>query len=185
MLPNFPPLSAVSSKSQNTSFIISNSKIIWSELIMHTFEAEFSMHQGNTHDVPVRNQHAKSRLWRQACTFCRIALQHFGLHKKTGRSIADRFARKYMHCCFLFKNALHFNDKQGGYMPDCAMMPNCLFFNDKMANMPTTANLMKRKYCQDNFSTCARYVVCKALGKEKVPADLTPSQMDKAKLLIR
>lgn len=70
-------------------------------------------------------------------------------------------------------------------MPDCEMTPKCLFFNDKMANMPTTANLMKRKYCQGDFSACARYVVCKALGKEKVPADLTPSQMDRAKLLIR
>ncbi len=69
-------------------------------------------------------------------------------------------------------------------MPDCEMISKCLFFNDKMANMPSTANMLKKKYCKGDFTKCARYVVCKALGREKVPADLTPSQMDKAKLLL-
>jgi len=69
-------------------------------------------------------------------------------------------------------------------MADCEMIARCIFFNDKMANMPSTANMLKKKYCQGDFGKCARYVVCKALGKEKVPSDLTPSQMDKAKLLL-
>ena len=70
-------------------------------------------------------------------------------------------------------------------MTDCELTPKCLFFNDKMANMPSTANMLKRKYCQGDFENCARYIVCKALGRENVPADLTPSQVDKAKQLIR
>lgn len=70
-------------------------------------------------------------------------------------------------------------------MPDCELSTKCLFFNDKMANMPSTASMMKRKYCQGNFEQCARYIVCKALGRDKVPADLTPSQVDKAKQIIR
>jgi len=69
-------------------------------------------------------------------------------------------------------------------MPDCEMISKCLFFNDKMANMPATASMMKKKYCQGDFAKCARYMVCKTLGREKVPADLTPSQMDKARLLL-
>lgn len=68
-------------------------------------------------------------------------------------------------------------------MPDCEMISKYLFFNDKMANMPTTVNMMK-KYCQGDFTQCARYTVCKAFGRERVPADLTPSQMDKARLLL-
>lgn len=70
-------------------------------------------------------------------------------------------------------------------MADCTMTSECLFFNDKMANMPSTASMMKRKYCQGDFTLCARYIVQAALGKKNVPADLNPSQVDKAKLLIR
>ncbi|NCC06393.1 MAG: hypothetical protein EOM37_20620 [Proteobacteria bacterium] len=70
-------------------------------------------------------------------------------------------------------------------MPDCELTTKCLFFNDKMTNMPSTANMMKRKYCQGDFEQCARYIVCKALGRDKVPTDLTPSQVDKAKQIIR
>lgn len=53
-----------------------------------------------------------------------------------------------------------------------------------MADMPAMASVMKKKYCQGDYSKCARYLVCMALGREKVPADLTPSQTDRAKLLL-
>jgi len=69
-------------------------------------------------------------------------------------------------------------------MADCKMTSECLFFNDKMANMPSTASMMKRKYCRGDFTHCARYIVQAALGKENVPADLTPSQAEKAKQCI-
>ena len=69
-------------------------------------------------------------------------------------------------------------------MADCELTAKCLFFNDKMANMPSMAGMMKRKYCQGDFNNCARFMVCKALGMDKVPADLSPSQTDRAKELI-
>lgn len=69
-------------------------------------------------------------------------------------------------------------------MPDCEMLSKCIFFNDKMQNMPVMATVMKKKYCQGDFSKCARYLVCKALGREKVPSDLTPSQEDRAHKLL-
>jgi hypothetical protein len=65
-------------------------------------------------------------------------------------------------------------------MADCEMIAKCIFFNDKMANKPGTANLMKEKYCKGSFQDCARYKVCKGLGREKVPSDLFPSQIDRA-----
>jgi hypothetical protein len=69
-------------------------------------------------------------------------------------------------------------------MPECEMAAKCLFFNDKMAKMPAMAAVMKKKYCQGDFSICARYLVCTALGREKVPADLMPSQTDKARRIL-
>jgi len=70
-------------------------------------------------------------------------------------------------------------------MADCEMIVKCLFFNDKMTSKPGTAAIMKQKYCQGNNSDCARYVVCKALGRERVPSDLYPIQIDRAKELIK
>jgi hypothetical protein len=69
-------------------------------------------------------------------------------------------------------------------MADCEMLAKCIFFNDKMANMPAMAEMLKKKYCRGDNSACARYVVCKSLGREKVPGDLTPSQLDRAQKLM-
>ncbi len=69
-------------------------------------------------------------------------------------------------------------------MAECQVLSACPFFNDTMANMPGTAAAFKRKYCQGDNSTCARYMVLKALGKPKVPADLFPNQEDRARKII-
>jgi len=53
-----------------------------------------------------------------------------------------------------------------------------------MADKPGTANVMKQNYCRGNNKGCARYVVYKALGREKVPGDLYPIQVDRAKALL-
>ena len=67
----------------------------------------------------------------------------------------------------------------------CENLAKCIFFNDKMANKPATANIMKNNYCEGDFKSCARYIVCKQLGREKVPGDLFPNQSDRAKILIK
>ncbi len=69
-------------------------------------------------------------------------------------------------------------------MADCECIPKCIFFNDKMADMPSMAESMKKRYCQGDNSTCARYMVFKALGREKVPPDLFPTAADKAKKIM-
>jgi hypothetical protein len=68
-------------------------------------------------------------------------------------------------------------------MADCECIGGCPFFNDKMANMPTMANILKSQYCKSNFSGCARYMIRQKFGKEKVPADLFPNQLEVAKKL--
>lgn len=69
-------------------------------------------------------------------------------------------------------------------MPDCECIAACPFFNDKMANMSAIAEMMKRKYCQGDKTACARYMVRGALGRERVPIDLFPNQVDRARQVI-
>ena len=69
-------------------------------------------------------------------------------------------------------------------MSDCELMTVCIFFNDKMASKPGTATLLKNKYCEGDFKNCARYMVCKKLGREAVPSDMFPNQSDRALQLL-
>jgi hypothetical protein len=69
-------------------------------------------------------------------------------------------------------------------MKDCELIEKCIFFNDKMANMPSTAEIFKMKYCKGEFADCARRIVCNAKGRDSVPADLFPNQIDRAREII-
>jgi len=69
-------------------------------------------------------------------------------------------------------------------MADCQCIPGCVFFNDRMADMPAMANSMKKRYCQGDYSACARFMVFSALGREKVPPDLYPSNVEKARVIL-
>ncbi|NUM48038.1 MAG: hypothetical protein HUU38_25310 [Anaerolineales bacterium] len=67
-------------------------------------------------------------------------------------------------------------------MAECECLKTCLFFNDKMADIPTTAKMMKTRYCLGDKHACARYMV-KSSGKP-VPSDLFPNMTEKAKAII-
>ncbi len=69
-------------------------------------------------------------------------------------------------------------------MAECEKLPTCPFFYDRMENMPAMAGIMKRRYCLDSNEQCARYLVFRALGPERVPSDLFPGDADYAKQLI-
>jgi hypothetical protein len=69
-------------------------------------------------------------------------------------------------------------------MADCECLQECPFFNDNMKSIPTTASLLKKQYCQDDYEKCARYMVFKALGKLNVPADLYPYEQERAQKMI-
>ena len=69
-------------------------------------------------------------------------------------------------------------------MAQCELLAGCSFFHDKMAKVPKTAELMKNRLCRGNKRECARYMVCKALGRDKVPPDLFPNQTDRANTII-
>lgn len=65
-------------------------------------------------------------------------------------------------------------------MADCELIATCLFFNDQMADMPSMANIIKERYCKGSNTMCARHMVYRSLGREAVPLDLYPSQIERA-----
>lgn len=69
-------------------------------------------------------------------------------------------------------------------MAACELLRGCIFFNDQMADMPSTAEIIKFKYCQNDNSDCARYLVFQAKGKGNVPQNLFPNQTDNARRII-
>lgn len=60
-------------------------------------------------------------------------------------------------------------------MSDCELHETCTSFYEKLAALPSTVRLMRGAYCKWNYAECARYQVYKVLGKDKIPADLYPS----------
>jgi hypothetical protein len=70
-------------------------------------------------------------------------------------------------------------------MPDCEFIPDCTFYhNDQMKGLEAVKEMMKQKYCKEDNSSCAIYMVFLALGKGNAPADLIPNQVEKAQALI-
>ena len=69
-------------------------------------------------------------------------------------------------------------------MADCECLEKCPFFNDKMEDMPSTAAIYKTRFCKDDFNGCARYMVFKKLGREKVPTNLFPNQVERAQEIL-
>jgi hypothetical protein len=53
-----------------------------------------------------------------------------------------------------------------------------------MEGIDLTAEVRRQEYCMSNYHSCARYMVFKALGKESVPDDLLPFQVERAQKLI-
>ena len=69
-------------------------------------------------------------------------------------------------------------------MEYCERLETCPFFNEKLKALPATAEGFKRMYCFKSDPNCARYIVLKALGSEKVPYELYPNELDKAEKII-
>ena len=69
-------------------------------------------------------------------------------------------------------------------MSQCDSLMTCPFFNDKMSMASSLSEIYKNKYCRKDKENCARYMVRTALGKEKVPIDLFPNMVEKARQII-
>lgn len=69
-------------------------------------------------------------------------------------------------------------------MASCERLSKCPVVNNSDQGPETPSGRIKEKYCYDNFSECARYMVLEAVGGEFVPADLQPDQAERAKEII-
>ncbi len=69
-------------------------------------------------------------------------------------------------------------------MAECECLKGYPFFNDKMANMPSLSGMYKKQFCLSDNSLCARHMIFKNLGKEKVPPELFPNEIEKAKKFL-
>ena len=54
-----------------------------------------------------------------------------------------------------------------------------------MPNMPSTAAVYKKIYCEKDFDNCARLMIVKAPGRGQVPKDLFPNQKERAEGIIK
>jgi hypothetical protein len=73
---------------------------------------------------------------------------------------------------------------EGDKVSKCPSFENCPFYNDKMDNKPALANMYKKNYCEGNYDGCARWKVANTLGKQAVPLDLFPNQIDRIDSII-
>ncbi len=69
-------------------------------------------------------------------------------------------------------------------MGDCELLRDCMFFNDRLKNMPVFSERLKEEFCRGDYSKCARYLVAKALGRDKVPDNLFPNQSERVADLL-
>jgi len=69
-------------------------------------------------------------------------------------------------------------------MTECELLKGCLFFNEIMPMEKGEGKMFITQYCKGDYSTCARYIVAKALGRENVPIDLYPDMVDRARKMI-
>ncbi len=70
-------------------------------------------------------------------------------------------------------------------MIECPRTSTCPFYQGKLPNMPVTAETLKRRYCQDDHSECAIFLLGEKKGYDKIPPDLYPSQRDRALKLLK
>lgn len=63
---------------------------------------------------------------------------------------------------------------------NCDIIEKCLFFRDRLKGIPAKASVLKRIYCRDNNSRCARYLIFRKVGSDGVPEDLFPNNYSEA-----
>jgi hypothetical protein len=70
-------------------------------------------------------------------------------------------------------------------MPECEQLKDCPYFQNAIFDeIDGMREVRQQKYCRGDNSMCARYMIFKALGKEYVPKNLLPSQVEEAKKII-
>ena len=66
-------------------------------------------------------------------------------------------------------------------MEGCKFLGTCIFFNQTVDSM---TEMLKKKYCLNDFSGCARFMIATQVGREKVPKTMYPNMLTKAQTII-
>ena len=69
-------------------------------------------------------------------------------------------------------------------MPECEFAEGCNLRGRLFRSLPRLVQEYEGTYCDADRSQCARYMVASEFGPEKVPLDLLPFQIDRAKEAI-
>lgn len=67
---------------------------------------------------------------------------------------------------------------------ECELCSSCSFCRKSMGELNGTLKYVRSKYCKKNSEDCARYIVYKALGRDRVPDDLFPGEKERAFKII-
>jgi len=67
----------------------------------------------------------------------------------------------------------------------CPSLDKCPFFAGRLSVKSATDEITKKTFCYSTKEDCARYYVLNNLGREHVPENLHPIQMNIAELLVK
>lgn len=70
-------------------------------------------------------------------------------------------------------------------MVTCKLAQECFFPTDFSNNLPAQLATIKRTYCNQAFTKCARYIVAIKLGQSDVPYNLHPADIEQAEMMIK
>lgn len=69
-------------------------------------------------------------------------------------------------------------------MATCEKLEKCPFYQGKMDINSGIGRMYKKKYCEGDKTTCARYIVATQVGPEYVTNNLYPNMNDAANKIL-
>jgi hypothetical protein len=60
----------------------------------------------------------------------------------------------------------------------CELLACCRLFKDSMESLPKATEYIQMKLCFGDYEACNRYIIYKNIGKENLPADLNPFDIE-------
>ncbi len=68
-------------------------------------------------------------------------------------------------------------------MESCEFKSSCSLYKG-LLSMPITLEFLEKEYCSDNYYQCARYIVSKVNGPDRVRPDLLPKDIREARNVL-
>ena len=69
-------------------------------------------------------------------------------------------------------------------MATCEKLAKCPFYQGQMSMESGLGSMYKKKYCEGDKTTCARYIIATQLGPEFVTNNIYPNMTEMAQKLL-